>query len=154
MYRLLLQYDVMSDLGNLEVGSGSHGGASKRAVSAGSRSPSAVGATATIPEEKEGEEAELEEQEQEEEEERAAAAAATAAAAAAEDSAAASNQEEVVGTGRCDQQLWPAAAAALLHHTCTSHCLGCFLNGRWVSARNWPLPSLVQVLKTRRGSLR
>jgi hypothetical protein len=154
MYRLLLQYDVMSDLGNLEVGSGSHGGASKRAVSAGSRSPSAVGATATIPEEKEGEEAEQEEQEEEEEEERAAAAAATAAAAAAEDSAAASNQEEVVGTGRCDQQLWPAAAAALLHHTCTSHCLGCRLTGRWVLARNWPLPSMVQVLKTRHGSLR
>jgi hypothetical protein len=109
--RSLLQYDVMSDLGNLEVGSGSHGGASKRAVSAGSRSPSAAIATATIPEDKEGEEAEQEEQEQEEKE-RAAAAAATAAAAAAEDSAAASNQEEVVGTGRCDQQpLRPPTAA-------------------------------------------
>ena len=41
--RWLLQYDVMSDLGNLEVGSGSHGGASKRAGSAGS--PSAAAAT-------------------------------------------------------------------------------------------------------------
>lgn len=101
--RPLLQYDVMSDLGNLEVGSGSHGGASKRAGSAGS--PSAAASAATIPEGEEGEEAE--EQAEQAEEERAAAEA----AAAAEEAAASSNQEEVVGTGvwmgGCGRSLLP-----------------------------------------------